>query len=239
MSKSKKRTPPNCKETSQQAAERIVFILRRDSECERCNCEQGKGDFICLTGGQALCLKCAGLSHLEFLPSGNAAITRRATKYSGQHVVVMKKSAARKRSERQGILAEPEAILRAEEESAADADDRSQHRKKAAKQREKVDKKYVAEFASAIRRQYPGCPEEDCAEIAAHACEKYSGRVGRCAAAKEFDSTAIRLAVIAHIRHKHTNYDRLLARFGDKQLARWEVRDRINAILVSFTRVRK
>ena len=215
----------------QQATERIVFILRRDTKCEQCNRERGKGNFICLAGGQALCLKCAGLSHLEFLPSGDVAITRRATKYSEQHVVVMKKSAARKRSERQGILAEPEAIRRAEEESAADADERSGRRKKAAKQREKVDKKYVAQFARAIHRQYPGCPEEDGTEIAIHACEKYSGRVGRSAAAKEFDSTAIRLAVIAHIRHKHTKYDRLLDRYGDRQLARREVRGQIEAML--------
>ena len=231
MGKSKKRTPPKREGTRRQATDRIVFILRRDTECERCNCERGKGNFICLTGGQALCLKCAGLSHLEFLPSGDAAVTRRATGYSGQHVVVMKKSAARKRSERQGILAEPEAIRRAEEESAADADQRGRCQKKAAKRREKADEAYKAQFAKAIRQQYPGCPEEDCAEIAVHACEKYSGRVGRSAAAKEFDATAIRLAVVAHIRHKHTDYDRLLGRYDDKQLARWEVRGKIEAIL--------
>ncbi|MBN2290821.1 MAG: DUF2293 domain-containing protein [Pirellulales bacterium] len=231
MGKSKERTPPQCEGARQQATDWIVFILRRDSECERCKCELGKGEFICLTGKQVLCLECAGLSHLEFLPSGDVAITRRATKYSELHVVVMKKSAARKRSERQGILAEPEAIRRAEEESAADADERSGRRKKAAKQREKVDKKYVAQFARAIHRQYPGCPEEDGTEIAVHACKKHSGRVGRSAAAKEFDSTAIRLAVIAHIRHKHTKYDRLLERYGNKQLARREVRDQIDAML--------
>ena len=236
MSRSKERTPPKCEGTRQQATDRVVFILRRDTECERCNCERGKGNFICLDGGQALCLKCAGLSHLEFLPSGDAAITRRATKYSGQHVVVMKKSATRKRSERQGILAEPEAILRAEKDSVADADARFGRRKKAAKQREKIDKKYVVQFAKAIRRQYPGCPEEDGTEIAVHACKKYSGRVGRSAAAKEFDSTAISLAVIAHIRHRHTNYDRLLDRYGDRQLARREVRDQIEAMLDEWER---
>lgn len=107
-----------------ETSDRIVFILRRDTQCGRCAKELGKGNFICLSGNDALCLDCAGVAHLEFLPSGDAAITRRATKYSSQHVVVMKKSAARKRFERQGILAEPEAIRRAEEESAADADQR-------------------------------------------------------------------------------------------------------------------
>ncbi len=213
------------------AADRIVFILRRNTECDRCHCERGKGNFICLAGGKALCLKCAGLSDLEFLPCGDAAITRRAAKYSSQYVVVMKKSAARRRSERQGILVEPEAIRRAEEESAADAQQRGRRQEKAAKRREKVDQAYVAQFAITIGAQYPGCPEEDSAEIAFHACEKYSGRVGRSAAAKEFDATAIRLAVVAHIRHKFTDYDRLLGQYDDKQRARQEVQGKIERIL--------
>ena len=231
MGKSRKRTPPKRKQTKRQSTDRIAFILRRDTECDRCGGERGKGNFICLTGGQTLCLKCVGLAHLRFLPSGDAAVTRRATKYSSQHVVVMKKSAARKRSERRGILAESVAIRRAKEESAADAEKRARRRKKAAKQQEKVDQAYVTQFARAIRKQYLGCPDEDCEEIAVHACEKYSGRVGRSAAAKEFDSTAIRLAVVAHIRHKYTDYDRLLSQHDDKQLARREVNGQIKAIL--------
>ena len=48
---------------------------------------------------------------------------------------------------------------------------------------------------------------------------------------KQFDATAIRLAVVAHIRHKYTDYDRLLARYDDKQEARWAVQGRIQEIL--------
>jgi len=33
------------------------------------------------------------------------------------------------------------------------------------------------------------------------------GRGGRSAAAKSFDEEAVRLAVIAHIRHRETDYD--------------------------------
>ena len=44
-------------------------------------------------------------------------------------------------------------------------------------------------------------------EIAAHACEKHSGRVGRTANAKNFNVEMIDLAVEAHIRHKETNYE--------------------------------
>lgn len=211
--------------------DRIVFILRRDTRCSRCAKELGKGNFICLSGNDALCLDCAGLARLEFLPSGDAAITRRATKYSSQHVVVMKKSAARKRSERQGILAEPEAIRRAEEESAADADQRAQRREKEAVRREAADRAYIKRFAKAISEHYPGRPEEDADEIAQHACQKYSGRVGRSAAAKQFDAGAVRLAVIAHIRHKYTRYDRLLVRYDDRGLARQEIQPKIEEIL--------
>ena len=220
--------------TPEETTDPIVFILRRDTDCDRCHGELGKGRFVCLTGGEALCLKCAGLAHLEFLPSGDAAVTRRATKYSSVHVVVMKKSPARRRSERQGILAEPEAIRRAEEESLADADRRAKHREREATRREAADRKYIARFAEAIRAQYPGCPEKEADQIAQHACEKYSGRVGRAAFAKQLDPAAVHLAVIAHIRHEHTHYDSLVARHNDKHLARSEVQPKIDRVLARW-----
>ena len=64
-----------------------------------------------------------------------------------------------------------------------------------------------------------------------HACRKYSGRVGRTAAAKELSPEAIRLAVIAHIRHAHTNYDELLAQYADRDMARERIRVEVAAIL--------
>lgn len=209
----------------------MAYILRRGTQCARCRRELMGGDFIGLIAGEALCIECAGWSRLEFLPSGDVAVTRRAVKYSTLHVVVLKKSAARKRSERQGVLAEPEAIRRAEAESAADAEKRTLRQEKQAKRREQEDHAYVAAFAEAVLRQYPGCPAEDAHEIAVHACQKYSGRVGRSAAAKQFDPTAIRLAVVAHVRHKYTHYDRLLARYGDRQTARDQVQERIAQVL--------
>ena len=38
------------------------------------------GEFLRMDKAGALCLDCADLGHLEFLPSGDAALTRRATK---------------------------------------------------------------------------------------------------------------------------------------------------------------
>jgi hypothetical protein len=71
--------------------------------------------------------------------------------------------------------------------------------------------------------RFPGCPGEEAAKIAGHACEKYSGRVGRSAMAKEFDAAAIDPAVRAYIRHTHTDYDRRLNGGVDRVGARTAV----------------
>jgi hypothetical protein len=70
------------------------------------------------------------------------------------------------------------------------------------------------------RERYPWGPGGEETRIAEHACEKSSGRVGRTAAAKSFDDESIDLAVIAHVRHNYTEYDRLLARGWDRIDAR-------------------
>ena len=96
--------------------ERVVFEILRDSECAQCKTELERGEFLTLDGKEPLCMDCAGLADLGFLPSGDAALTRRATKYSGETVVVVRFSRARKRYERQGILVEKAALERARRE---------------------------------------------------------------------------------------------------------------------------
>jgi len=54
------------------------------------------------------------LDHLVFLPSGDAALTRRATKASSLSAVVVRGSRSRKRYERQGVLVEEPALALAE-----------------------------------------------------------------------------------------------------------------------------
>lgn len=61
-----------------------------------------------------LCLACAGLGDLEYLPAGDATLTRRAAKYSERKAVVVRYSRARDRYERQGILVEEAALAKAE-----------------------------------------------------------------------------------------------------------------------------
>ena len=89
----------------------------------------------------------------------------------------------------------------------------------------------MAAFTRAILDQMPGCPPVEAREIAAHACAKHSGRVGRTAAAKDLDPQAVRLAVIAHVRHTHTDYDRIVERTRDKRDARSRIRPRLDAVL--------
>jgi hypothetical protein len=212
----------------------VVFSVVRPSQCSECGAELWKGSLLRLEGEKALCTSCADLDRLEFLPSGDAAVTRRASKYSTLRAVVVRWSRSRKRYERQGILVEPDALRRAEEESLEDAEARARRQERAAERRELEDHEFVAAFAAAIREQYPGCPIKEETAIAKHACRKYSGRVGRTAAAKELSPEAMRLAVIAHIRHAHTNYDELLGRSWDRETARAMIHGKASVILDSW-----
>ena len=225
-----KREKPN----NEAKQEIVVFWIIKPSQCTECRTELFKGSLLRLEQEKALCTDCADLGHLEFLASGDTAVTRRATKYSKLRAVVVRWSRARKRYERQGILVEPEAIIRAEEESLADTEVRERRQARVAERRAVEDQDFMASFARAIREQYPNCPAGKEAAIAEHACRKYTGRVGRSAAAKEFSEEAIRLAVAAHIRHRHTDYDELLDRYADRQAARREVRDQVSAILENW-----
>lgn len=206
-----------------------VFITSTESTCDECGASLGRDAWITLAEEKrALCLSCADLDHLLFLPAGDAALTRRSRKYSTLSAVVLKWSRARKRYERQGLLVESDALDRAEQECLADSDARARRREREAIRRTELDEQYVASFAARTRELYPGCPPGRETAIAEHACLKYSGRVGRSASAKELDETAIRLAVVAHIRHAETNYDDLLARGMPRGLARAEVEVAIN-----------
>jgi hypothetical protein len=95
-----------------------VFISSRDSICDECGEALGRKAWITLVEDKgALCLSCADLDHLLFLPAGDAALTRRSRKYSTLSAVVLKWSRARKRYERQGLLVETRALEQAEQDT--------------------------------------------------------------------------------------------------------------------------
>lgn len=206
-----------------------VFISTKDSTCDECGENLGPKAWITLIENKgALCLSCADLDHLTFLPAGDAALTRRSRKYSTLTAVVLKWSRARRRYERQGLLVEHQAIEKAEQECLEDSEARARRREREVLRRVELDCEYVKRFALRVRKLFPRCPKGRETAIAEHACLKYSGRVGRSAAAKNLDEKAIRLAVVAHIRHTETQYDKLLAKGYD----RWEARERVEDVVV-------
>ncbi|MCK4560520.1 MAG: DUF2293 domain-containing protein [Calditrichia bacterium] len=205
-----------------------VFISLQDSTCSECGENLGHKAWITLDREKgALCLSCADLDHLIFLPSGDAALTRRSKKYSTLSAVVLKWSRARKRYERQGLLVEEKGLELAEEECLADSEYRERRKERSALRRAELDKDYVHKFAKKIHEFFPGCPNGRQKGIAEHACLKYSGRVGRSSFAKEFSEEAINLAVRAHIRHAETDYDILLVQGYDRYDARLHVEDKV------------
>jgi hypothetical protein len=206
---------------AQKPGELLVFLIRKNTKCSECGEALWQGGMITLNRERgALCLACADLDQLEFLPSGDAAVTRRASKHSKLKAVVLQWSRTRNRYERQGILVETEAIEKAEAECLADADRRLRQAERRREREAGVDQQFVNEFANAIVRQFPGCPPKEANRIAGHACRKYSGRVGRSAAAKRLDPEPVRLAVIAAVRHQSTNYDTLLLQGIERHEAR-------------------
>ena len=209
----------------------VVFSILRESVCAECGRELLKGDFLRMEADRPLCLTCADLDYLVFLPRGDTALTRRSTQHSTLRAVVVRFSRSRKRYERHGILIDEQALARAEQECLADAEARAAARERAAERRAQLDDNYVREFEKRIGEIFPGCPLSERRAIAEHACQKYSGRVGRSAAAKQFDEHAIGLAVRAHVRHQHTIYDELLMHGLDRSEARAETIDGVDELV--------
>jgi hypothetical protein len=216
-----------------------VFISSRESKCDQCGKAMPQGSWITLVPEDgARCMACADLDELVFLPSGNAALTRRARAHSVLSPVVLKWSRARKRYERQGLLVGEAALTEAESECLADAEARELRRQREAVRREGLDEQYVAQFAAQIRALYPGCAPGRETLIAEHACLRHSNRVGRSASAKELHDEAVHLAVHAHIRHAETNYDELLGHGYPRDLARRQVQAAVDRIATHWKQLR-
>lgn len=210
------------------APDLVVFIMASDeATCSECGETLVHGDWMFREEGQLLCLRCADLDHLEFLPSGNATLSRRAKKFSSLSAVVVQFNRRRKRYERRGLLATAKAIQQAEVSLEADAGKRAKQRAAAAVRRDEDDVKLVETMIDQISEQFPACPLEAARRIAKHTAERGSGRVGRSAAGRRSGPEAMKLAVIAHIRHEHTDYDSLLM----QGVARREARSMIQPVL--------
>jgi hypothetical protein len=218
-------------QSSSETKELVVFDILRDSKCAECLQELWKGAFLFMEGGRPLCLSCADLDHLVYLPRGDTALTRRARKHSALSAVVVRFSRSRGRYERQGVLIEEAALEQAEEECRADAAERRAKRERDRLRRAEQDRDLTALMTEGIVKLFPGCPPEEARAIAAHTSVRGSGRVGRTSAGRALEEDALTAAVIARIRHKHTPYDRLLMHGYSRRDARNAIRDAVDRVI--------
>ena len=108
-------------EKASRAPELVVIMpLNDDWKCHRCG---GTGGLLVMEPPGPACLRCVGLDDLDYLPAGDALLTRRAKTGSARHAVVVRFSRSRKRYERQGLLVEPQAL--ADARSALEAERRA------------------------------------------------------------------------------------------------------------------
>lgn len=223
--------PQRAVERQSRPPDLVVIWPLKDWTCVACG---GTGDLLFMEDAGPHCLDCADLGQLEFLPSGDAALTRRAKKASRLSAVVVRWSRSRRRYERQGILVEPSAIEQAEQACLSDAELRARRRERDATRRADEDVRFAAEFAAAIKALFPGCPTERAEAIARHAATRGSGRVARSAAGRALEADAVRLAVAASVRHLDTDYDKLLMAGVDRETARDRVYDRVEEVLTNW-----
>jgi hypothetical protein len=210
------------------APDLVVISALKEWICTECG---GTGDLFFMEGDGPLCLECADLDKLVFLPAGDAALTRRAKKASGLGAVVVRFSRTRGRYERQGILVEEEALAQAEAACLVDEEARARRRLRQVELRSVEDDSFKESLGKEILRLFPGCPPEKAEIIAAHAGTRGSGRVGRSAAGRALDPDAVTLAVVASVRHRDTGYDQLLMTGVPRAEARDRVRSDIQAVL--------
>jgi hypothetical protein len=89
----------------------VIEPLSHEWTCHRCG---GTGGLLVMEDPGPVCLRCVGLDDLEFLPAGDALLTRRAKAKSARSAIVVRFSRSRRRYERQGLLVEPEAVMAAQ-----------------------------------------------------------------------------------------------------------------------------
>jgi hypothetical protein len=178
-------------EKLERAPQPVVFQILRDSECSECGAEIEPGSLLSKEGEQALCLSCSHFEDLEYLPSGDTALTRRASKYRAARV-------------------------------------------RAAERRRKQDRELVVRMVKEIGNLFPGCPLREVIAIAEHTAVRGSGRVGRSEAGWNLGERALTLAVVAAVRHNHTEYDRLLASGVDREAARKRITGEVEEILAAW-----
>ncbi|RII21407.1 hypothetical protein CUC08_Gglean000569 [Alternaria sp. MG1] len=87
----------------------------------------------------------------------------------------------------------------------------------------------IAKAAAEVDVQFPKIPAAAKETVLRHGFKKHSGRVGRTSSLPL--SRKVLLAVIAHVRHMHTDYDTLLERGKSREIARKTTRKGIETVI--------
>ncbi len=165
----------------------------------------------------------------EFLPSGDAFVTR-TVKAAGKYWVAWRpRSRNRPHRRLEGLWAPAEAIAAAWRAADQTEARRVVARQASARSRERAEEKYRSEMEAAVLDFLDFAPEHAelaraiAEEAAARAAVVGSGRVGRTRTISLSERAA--LAARAHIRHHHTEYEENLAdlelAFDDEEEYRW------------------
>jgi hypothetical protein len=83
-------------------------------------------------------------------------------------------------------------------------------------------------FEDAVVKLFPDIPTAEVPKILQQSLKKHSRRVGRAGAVALDDR--VKLAVRAHIRHMHTDYEQLLEQGASREAAREKVWERLNEV---------
>ena len=194
--------------------ELVVVSPLGDFTCSLCG--EGQGGWLMMEDDAPVCMACADMEHLV-LPSGDAALTRRARAGSRLSAVVVRFSRSRRRFERQGILVEEQSLDGAELECLADGEARACRRERDGQRRAGQDVELHARMAAEIVRLFPGCPRRG--RNRSPATPRSAARAGWAA-----------------VRHEDTRYDELLMSGLARELARAQVRDEVLRVLDGWRR---
>lgn len=90
-------------------------------------------------------------------------------------------------------------------------------------------------FERRVFERFPRIPPGEAKRCARYACARYADRVGALSAADAYPEHAVEVAVIAHIRHRFTDYGSLLDHGVDRDDARDRVRPKVLALLRAWS----
>lgn len=147
----------------------------------------------------------------DFLPSGDAFVTRRVKANGVYWVAWRPRGHSRPHRRKLGLWAPRETIEAAQGEAAENEEHRAKRRAQSALARDRQEARYREELEGAIRQFLAFAPEhahladEITRAAAARAAEVGSGRVGRTQALPLEERAA--LAARAFIRHRYTSYE--------------------------------